>query len=466
LVAVDGQHRLAALKQLQNGSLEQRESIKGWVIPVVILVPVVDPSSKKRPGNLLDVVRKVFSNINKEAREISKAREIILDDNSANSLAVQVLLDRIHQNDLLENKKRNSDYPPLYFFDWRGRESSSEGDLRLSSIFEIEELFLLIREYLLGKDFSDEQKSRLEVAPTTELADDFRDKRLRPHVSGDLRNQIGLGVVQSILGLFSDLSPLRELSRVAREIERKLHNESEAAAAHAYHYLRFGSFLDFEDQNLKTEAERILAKAIGCFENELLKKLPNFFSKKIGVRALFSALDKLWEFYKTLVLGKSNWSSFTQWFCKHANTAANSSLFCTVNDDKPTSAQKKFIELSRQLAHDHEGNIGTTLYRPDNVGKGYGNLLSLFILREELSNKTKGLRDIETDNWDAFLEDTLEEIQTYLLAGYKKEVRPALKPDLVAKNKTLKEINEAIKKDAEKKVSAHIKRLRAALEFK
>ena len=126
LVAIDGQHRLSALKRYaHDANADTHEQFSTWRIPVVVVCFRAAGGGRDRP-RVLDVVRNIFVYINTAAREVNKARQILLRDDSVNSVATQELLDRSHRNDLDSAADRDVSRLPLLFFDWRGEESSEQ----------------------------------------------------------------------------------------------------------------------------------------------------------------------------------------------------------------------------------------------------------------------------------------------------------------------------------------------------
>ena len=83
-VAIDGQHRLAAIKQMQASGL-----LAGSV-PVILIVLHPDLGfSASASATPIDTLRKLFIDLNKHARIVSRARQILLDDRDPVSLCVR-----------------------------------------------------------------------------------------------------------------------------------------------------------------------------------------------------------------------------------------------------------------------------------------------------------------------------------------------------------------------------------------
>lgn len=96
-VAVDGQHRLKALKLWMEGkNNELAESEKPTRIPVIFLLlhnsagfQVNEQSSR---NGIKSIAREIFTDLNKNAREVDLATQIILDDRSVESCCVRSLI--------------------------------------------------------------------------------------------------------------------------------------------------------------------------------------------------------------------------------------------------------------------------------------------------------------------------------------------------------------------------------------
>jgi DNA-sulfur modification-associated len=96
-VAVDGQHRLKALKLWmaeKNNELVDVE--KATRIPIIFLLLHKNAGFKAAPGSyssgIKAIAREIFSDLNKNAREVDMATQIILDDRSVASCCVRSLI--------------------------------------------------------------------------------------------------------------------------------------------------------------------------------------------------------------------------------------------------------------------------------------------------------------------------------------------------------------------------------------
>ena len=160
LVAIDGQHRLSALKQMSvDGNAGQPfENFVQWRIPVVF-VSFRMQGDEREPPNVLDVVRNIFVYINTNAQMVNKARSILLNDEDVNAVCTQELLQFSHENDLLPEEKRRKEALPLLFYDWRGVEQwNEETEMAVpqnepSAVKDVVEIYDWFEHYLLGREF-------------------------------------------------------------------------------------------------------------------------------------------------------------------------------------------------------------------------------------------------------------------------------------------------------------------------
>lgn len=136
-VAVDGQHRLAAIKQLGNlADAAKRESSS---IPVLFLVP--DPAAglllPPQPADVKPIqatLRRLFIDLNKHARDIPQAREILLDDQDVHRVCVR----RLVASKLSATGEPNR--LPLGLVDWLSEENKIDRGPFLTTVLLLEAL--------------------------------------------------------------------------------------------------------------------------------------------------------------------------------------------------------------------------------------------------------------------------------------------------------------------------------------
>src|SRR5262249_23117746 len=79
IVAIDGQHRLSALKRWKNEPPTSSQQLSHWTIPVVVL-GIFKAAPDRPTASFLEIVRKTFVYINSTAQRINEARQTLLDD--------------------------------------------------------------------------------------------------------------------------------------------------------------------------------------------------------------------------------------------------------------------------------------------------------------------------------------------------------------------------------------------------
>jgi hypothetical protein len=127
-VAVDGQHRLRALKlwmQIKNQQLSEIE--KPTRIPVIFLLlheaAGFAGSAAGKPSGIKPIAREIFTDLNKNAREVDLATQIILDDLSLEAICVRSLItdttctddDRLLPLSLLRWQEANNRFDQKYY---------------------------------------------------------------------------------------------------------------------------------------------------------------------------------------------------------------------------------------------------------------------------------------------------------------------------------------------------------------
>ena len=86
LVAIDGQHRISALRHFWNDHESAADqSFRTWNIPVVIVSFRMDTDGDESPS-VLEAVRSIFVYIDTEIKPINKSRNILLSDESVNPI--------------------------------------------------------------------------------------------------------------------------------------------------------------------------------------------------------------------------------------------------------------------------------------------------------------------------------------------------------------------------------------------
>ena len=112
-IVIDGQHRLDSLLK----SKDDNPSIEDYVQDVVFLdfsLLIKEFNQKYTP---VEVVRRIFIDINTNAKRVNTVRQILMDDKDLASLFVQSLVDSVYKNG---NDKPENVFIPSLLVDWYG----------------------------------------------------------------------------------------------------------------------------------------------------------------------------------------------------------------------------------------------------------------------------------------------------------------------------------------------------------
>jgi len=135
-VAVDGQHRLTALmrwfENYKNKALNVTE--QRTVLPVIFLLLSENAGFKKgahhKNKGIKAIAREIFTDLNKNAKNVDKATEIILDDRSLISLCVRELVTE-------ETCQEQDGRLPLSLVRWRDANNRFDKDYYLNSLVHL-----------------------------------------------------------------------------------------------------------------------------------------------------------------------------------------------------------------------------------------------------------------------------------------------------------------------------------------
>ena len=133
-VAIDGQHRLAALKQYCEDLTPGVSHELNTKIPLIFLILDHRVGFKGRAENtLIETLREIFIDLNKNARGVAKSRLILLDDLNIQSFCVRTLL---------ASQVRNSslDVLPLSMVTWRENEVKFDTGYSITTVLNLNEI--------------------------------------------------------------------------------------------------------------------------------------------------------------------------------------------------------------------------------------------------------------------------------------------------------------------------------------
>ncbi|GAA5509131.1 DNA sulfur modification protein DndB [Novipirellula caenicola] len=175
LVAIDGQHRLLAIKSIL-GMLQEEDRARGYEscrldaesmktlgfssIPVCIVSPwmLFESNSELTSGDeIAGVFRQIFVDVNKNAKTVSASRNILLDEQDLISIFTRNMVDSFEvESDLPDDKPVSEDSIALYQFEWDSPDGKEFQVNDLRAVSSVGLLNKIIRDLLLGKDRSED----------------------------------------------------------------------------------------------------------------------------------------------------------------------------------------------------------------------------------------------------------------------------------------------------------------------
>lgn len=440
LVAIDGQHRLSALKRFWSDTdASSHQNFTTWRIPVVIVSFRVD-SNRRNPPTVLEVVRNIFIYINTEAKPVNRARRILLSDKSVNAVCTQEFVQISHSNDLLESNNRNSERLPLLFFDWRGEESETRRIHAPASLKSVEEIHDWFEKYILGSDFGWEQKSAFGINPTMPLYETFHDEKLGHSESNILRTLVKNEMLPALSLLLESFKPYREYVRELRILEDRYEGASQSdLARHAFYELRFGSNL--APDAIKPNVEALLKQIAEDIDKTKKRLLPKPLDQDIGMRGVVCAFGNLRRSF-----GNPAWTEFAKWFVTAVNLVYDDGWLVL-----KSSAKRHYL---RHVVEDH--NESVVNYRLEDADGAFGAYVQLLV-----ATYGQPFPNTWATDWPVTKEILLDKLSATVLRGYKREVRPQLKGEYPDGGRPL---TDAVNAKAEKLSGQQIRKLEQELK--
>lgn len=422
LIAIDGQHRLSALKRIfsmfqQDADKEELIScgFQDWIVPVV-LVTLGKYDGVSTAGAMLEKTRSIFVTINKQAKPPSRSRTILLNDFSVTALACQELLD---------NCEKDGNILPLAVFDWREYrdEDIPDASTFLLSVDELEDLHI---SYLLGEDIVEHGHLKLSEIQEDSLFWSDMEPRIKDTASEDdireaFKRRYKETIFPVVVKLLTTCKPYSDYVEFLNELSKNLKHDTEQ---HAWSRLVYGS--DFAVSSIESEIIKEKKKILNsCNTNK--DKLGSLFKKTIGVRSIFSAFEHYVNTY-TENIKVDAWTNIADKFVVVFNKAFDEEYF-----------SEKWV---RHIAFDQEGNVIN--YKLEQVRSSLGSYIAFVCL------------SISSDVYDDLsgLEDS---VRKTLASGYQKVVRP----DIRDNNPTwsIQQINAEVKKQGQNLASKQFNKI-------
>ena len=440
LVAIDGQHRLSALKRWRK---EPGSSFEDWKIPVVIL-NIFKVDKTKKVASLLEIVRKTFVYINTKSERINRAREIMLNDESVNSIATQELIEYSHKNDLKELDKRDNNIIPLIFYDWQGKVINKKQIEGPASLKSIEEIYSWFKEYLLGEDGDQTQAKELCLTDLTPPLDGYGPKESLSHEDAKrIRVQFNDIVQPGLMYLLQNFEPYKKYIDKCRQIEIEAIRRSDNAK-HAFMKLRFGTHNadPDQDQMVKEEFNNLVEK----FSELKNNSIDLIIRQDIGMRGIIYSFAESKERLITFRNKSIDWLSFSKEFTSIINEIYSKKWFKKYDD-----LSAKHREILTHLIFDESGSIIN--YKLQQSKDALGSLIVIMVFYGFYSKK---LFDVTEDEFENIWGDYANNLRKSYEKGLRRFIKAKLQDDW---KDGMKKLNEYVKTEAEVQSSAKIENL-------
>lgn len=423
LIAIDGQHRLSALKRLKklwdrdpSDSALDEVGFNHWKIPIV-LVTVGHSEGGQSVDRVLEKTREIFVTINKQARQPTRSRTILLNDYSVTAIACQETLDGCREQEI-----------PLAFFNWRDHRDEDHPDL-YAHLMGVDELEDILGAYLIGLDddssdraavpFSNEQRDALYWGDLPSPPDDSD----VPALTGMIRRQFKETVFPAIVHVLRNCTPIAGYVEFLQNQDRSGEDDIHA---HAWSQIVYGTDYSHEliGNKVQKRKQEILKQAL-----EERRNMGWIFSRAVGSRAIFAAFSLFYEAYCAEVEIIS-WAEGAKIFTEEYNRLFDKGV---ITNDK----------LTRNIVLD--GNDGIINYRIKDVVEAYGAAIAYAVLGSYGKSDVHDLSELEYS------------LKKKLTAEFRKLVRPEVKDELHGKPN--EEINKAVNDRAQRKSDQQMKKI-------
>ncbi len=383
VVAIDGQHRLSALKRWKNDPERGRE-FSDWSIPVVILA-MFKEHEKSEPPTILEVVRKTFVYINSTAKEINESRKILLDDESVNCICSQEIIQHAHENDQLQLNQLDARRIPLMFFDWRGEVLNDRPNPGPAAVKNVQELRDWFENYILGEDGSAQQKDALSLDDLVPPVATFgQNKSLSTADALRIREQFKGLLLPAFCFVMENFKPYS--AYISRCREKQFRDEQDDdISKHAYQKICFGSYNVGHDlvSSVENRYQEIVTDFIQI-KHEILQEL---IQRDVGMRAVWSAFGTLKVLKDQIDEVTNEWQEFAEWFVENINAVYDEGWFRDVHSLQPN--QTKYLT---HVVYDPAGSIVN--YKLNDVKDSLGTFMALLVA------KNSGLKDLQDLAWE------------------------------------------------------------------
>jgi len=153
-VAIDGQHRLAAIKSFTQGNTSP--GVTNTRVPVIFLLfdPQLGFSGPAEEADLVPLLRSLFIDLNKNAQTVNRARQILLDDRDPHAASVR----RVVGTGLSAGLQELAELPPrlpLSLVDWHSEKAKFDDGPYLTTVLGLDGIVSRILDTKPIGDFTD-----------------------------------------------------------------------------------------------------------------------------------------------------------------------------------------------------------------------------------------------------------------------------------------------------------------------
>lgn len=464
LVAIDGQHRLATMRSILEDSVNRRVSdFEEWRIPIIIASFKAATEEDKVP-TVLEVIRQLFTNINTEAKSVTRSRQILLNDTRPNDICTQELVQRSHENDLLELDLRNEKIMPLLGFDWRSTSEDEYADVSqqysTKGFKSVVELHDWIEKFVLDNDGDKEQILIFEryFDFKESLLEELQlHKHIPLHRTDEFRNVINEDFIEGVGTVLDHFLPYKNYIQAIREYERSVtdvqgsQNENVTTIyRHAFDEIRYGRNYDIHVSREQVEAK------VHLIEEKIVElkrdHIPHLFDRAIGLRGVMAAFGFLVDGFAQKEDEKPNF------FWRHCGQTFVS-LVNQIYEDGRLDIEKNSVgrKLLNHCAVDHDDVIVN--FKLKDVHRGLGNYLQMMVVAYDNERNSHYSGFAEDQDWWS---DRLDDYRSVIFRGFKKEIRPFIVNEQF-RDAPKKVQNEQINERAEKGTSLQLEAFRSEL---
>ena len=445
IVAIDGQHRLSALKRWKLEVPESAKELSGWTIPVVIL-GVFKVSEATPSATFLEIVRRTFVYINSTAESIRPARKMLLNDESVNAICTQELVQDSHSNDCRAFGDRDAAKMPLLCFDWRGEVQKDGSVASPAALKTVEEVYAWFESYLLKEDGGSTQQRALgleDIVPP--LATFGPNKNLSHEDAAKIRIEFRKTLLRGVQHCLQEFAPYKAYIQECRKLEEQALMESDLAQ-HAFMRMRFGT--DRSEGNNRKLVTKRYDELAAKFQELKGKLFDELLVRDIGMRAVVYALGYCKSEYDEDKGKTTEWLEYSKWFTEALNRIYSEGWFRSFLKLDPRRR-----ELVTNVVFDQAGSIVN--YKIEAQDNCFGALMSILIF-------VTGAEDVKPETVDRVWDDCSEALKTPLKAGYRRQYKAQLAPSFTGK---LDEFKQEVQKKANAAVEKHVTGLKTFLNL-